>query len=204
MWVVISGPPGSGKHEIAKYLAKQGYTYDEVEPVVFSEHMSPQQMFDVQLTHLLSRFERQRVLQKIGGDEDVVTVGSFWDVHEVYSMVMSRFGMFADGGFINLNRIYNALGKTLDSPHKVIFTVSSKLDAEAKMAIRAKSMLNEEFYDAVVGAYRTYMDTRVRCPHQEIDISIKPFDQTLLDVVAALSYGEKVQAKTLWKKDYLR
>lgn len=204
MWCVISGAPGTGKHEIATHLMKQGYTYDVTMPTYFSESLNTKEAFDLQLDMMISRYAMQRGVQVRALEEDIVTVGSFWDIHEVYSQVLVQRGMLDAGDYANLARVYRALGMTLESPQKVIFTTATKLDSEAKRSLRGQRELNEEFFDLVVGQYRTYIDTRVRCPHQEVDISLKAFDQTLFDVVASLSYGDKVKAQSLWTKAYLK
>lgn len=204
MWTVVSGAPGSAKHEVAKYLAKQGFIYEEQPTVEFDESLTRDKMFELQLATMLSRYQFQRDVQVRAAEDDIVTVGSFWDSHEVYAAVLSYLGRFSSGDYMNLDRIYKALGQTLDAPHKLIYMTSTKLNAEAKLKVQSRTMMNEEIYDAIANKFRVYIDTRVRIPYQEIDLSDKSFDLVLADVAAAVSYTEKTAATTMWRKSYLK
>jgi len=196
MWILISGPPGTSKHKIAKALeSKEGFQY-EAWSITVDEDLEP---FSKELLYATRHIRSQFELEAVRFKRNIVTIGSAWEA-PIYSEVAFKRSDIKKEEVKVLRALYSAFVDALKPPDAIIFmNCTDKMASFNKMLLDKKVIHQEAFMD-ILAAYDEFRG-KLAPPVIEVEHG-HTFDNiwhTVQFGIQSLKSGG-LSGDTIWKK----
>jgi len=192
MWISVIGPEGSAKKEIKNHIEEQGYKFRDLRDVYLYSAVG-------KISSLFDLFDRQLDIQDEMRTKDIVTIGTIWDAHEIYSQISRGIGYWDAKELEMVDDIYKKLCKRLDPPQMFIYCKSDVVHIQSWLEMTARPREQEDIIIKVLAEYDRLIK-KIRVPVIEIDVTGQ-IDEAYNEVNYGMSsIKATADERSMWKK----
>lgn len=193
MWISIIGPVGSGKSLVKKILESRNF---QLESELFNFSTSIEYRSDFYFKHDQAAF-----LKRL--NNDIFTIGSFWDYHECIVPVMFENFEITESELYLMNERYNTTKEFLEPPTCVIFTKMSEQQAYNRLMLSGE-VVNHLVINKIERQLQYYEKfiQKVAVPVIEIDMG-QNIDMALNDLNFSIDsiLTSRLDTASIWKRN---
>jgi hypothetical protein len=141
-------------------------------------------------------------IQKVANASKVITIGSYWDLHEVYSKVYCDMRYFNQLDYGRLDFVYSRLLKYLTAPHMFVRMKTDVIHCQSYLELTDRERMQEDYLLRVFEGFDT-LAQKIRVPVIEIDATDR-----IEDMYDNLTYGmnsvEASRSSSIWENRVFR
>jgi len=179
MWLAIIGGVGTCKKAVANNLSTDGGFTHRITDVE-----KGRDVFEDQFQYLLARYKDCNTIKRLGSDQDLLTVRSFWDTHKVFTEFYKQRHMINNRQYVLLTQLYEAMADEVSPPQGFIYLKTKMIPAHSRVSLAGGDRRSDEEIKMISDLYEQYV-LSIRVPVIEVDAS-RPFDQVIDEITFGL------------------
>lgn len=161
MWISIIGTNGSGKSLVKNFLDKRGF---RLESELFNINSSLDVRSDFYFNHDMSAYKKRL-------NQDIFTIGSFWDYHECVVPYLFETFQITERDLNLMNERYNTTKDFLEPPSCIIYTKMSEQQSYNRLILSGEDINHSmvKNLQRQIEMYESFIQ-RVAVPVVDIDM----------------------------------